>query len=228
MSLQPQAASQALSLYSVASSWHSRSLGNHRARVLADSTAELAWVRLEWRLPGLSLDGVQPVVVDERTGRVCGAHVISASWEGAEILFDPSSHRRHRLPSPFRRLLFFGGWRRRWSRQHSSDLPHGRSPVERSRLLDEEEDGAFEYRKVIGHRPHTEPGCACSGYSSRHGFGAYCKAWESALDPAQTPWCYVSASCALPGVRRGSFGQPHIDCAPGDRPSCPLRGICRD
>ena len=38
---------------------------------------------------------------------------------------------------------------------------------------------AWAKRKVV-----TESGCACSGFSNDHGFGAYCFPWE---DVAQAP-----------------------------------------
>ena len=44
----------------------------------------------------------------------------------------------------------------------------------------------------------TPKGCECNGYSNKHGYGAYCKAWEV---PDQQPWCYVDASC--PHMSRG-------------------------
>jgi hypothetical protein len=42
-----------------------------------------------------------------------------------------------------------------------------------------------------------------------HGYGARCHNWEG---PKQTPWCYVARNCSSPGVRRGSFGEGHIEC----------------
>ena len=63
--------------------------------------------------------------------------------------------------------------------------------------------------------------CTCSGFSNSHGFGAYCKAWESHLPGGefQMPWCYVNDQCKVgPGRRRGNFGKQHVDCvlqAPG-------------
>ena len=60
------------------------------------------------------------------------------------------------------------------------------------------------------------PGCACTGYSNKHGFGASCKAWEAHLPggEGQLPWCYVDDACTAPGVRRrrGSFGKSFADC----------------
>jgi hypothetical protein len=54
--------------------------------------------------------------------------------------------------------------------------------------------------------------CPCSGWSSKLGFGASCKAWEEKIAPHQTPWCYVADSCALAEKKKGSFGRKHIDC----------------
>jgi hypothetical protein len=56
--------------------------------------------------------------------------------------------------------------------------------------------------------------CACSGYKNKHGYGAYCKAWEDHLAAGQTPWCYTSANCSASQSRRGSFGHVHVDCEP--------------
>jgi len=58
-------------------------------------------------------------------------------------------------------------------------------------------------------------GCLCSGFANSHGFGAYCAAWESSLEPDQTPWCYVSDSCA--SGEAGSFNHKHADCARGEK-----------
>ena len=61
------------------------------------------------------------------------------------------------------------------------------------------------------------PGCRCSGYSNRHGYGGHCAAWEKALPggEGQRPWCYVDEQCAQ-GVqnsrRRGSFGKVYAEC----------------
>jgi len=38
----------------------------------------------------------------------------------------------------------------------------------------------------------TPEQCPCSGWSSKHGFGSYCKGWEL---EGQTPWCYVTEAC---------------------------------
>ena len=55
-------------------------------------------------------------------------------------------------------------------------------------------------------------GCQCSGYSNDHGFGAYCFGWEYDM---QTPWCYVSDSCASQNDSvKGSFGRKYAECAP--------------
>ena len=57
-------------------------------------------------------------------------------------------------------------------------------------------------------------GCACSGFSNKHGYGSSCKAWEEQQAPGQTPWCYTYANCSSIGVRKGSFGRPHVECEP--------------
>lgn len=54
----------------------------------------------------------------------------------------------------------------------------------------------------------TSSGCACSGYSNDHGFGAYCYGWEY---ETQVPWCYVDGSCASQETK-GSFGRKYADC----------------
>ena len=60
-------------------------------------------------------------------------------------------------------------------------------------------------------------GCPCSGASNKHGYGAFCKAWEEHIAPGQNPWCYTI--CTAPPksggeLRRGSFGLAHVDCVP--------------
>ena len=65
--------------------------------------------------------------------------------------------------------------------------------------------GAGEKPQVAyGHAANavTRHGCACSGVSSPHGFGASCAPWET---PEQAPWCYVDPSCPTP--TRGDFGK---------------------
>lgn len=93
--IEPSEAAAALALYSVASSWPDRSLGNHRARLrLDDAKVEIAWARVEWRLPGLPMEDRQRLVIkDEATGEhVRNVVVLSASWEAAELLFEPLGH----------------------------------------------------------------------------------------------------------------------------------------
>ena len=76
-------------------------------------------------------------------------------------------------------------------------------------------------------------GCKCSGFSSKLGFGSYCKGWEY---EGQTPWCYVGADCSAGAggasnerwarTENGSFGQPYEDCvwrAPSSSSSSPQR-----
>ena len=53
--------------------------------------------------------------------------------------------------------------------------------------------------------------CPCTGKKNSHGFGAYCAAWESKLDPEQTPWCYTTDSCPLARAK-GSFGMKYLSC----------------
>ena len=65
--------------------------------------------------------------------------------------------------------------------------------------------------EFVGHW-QAPAGCACSGYSSKLGYGASCKAWEEKIAPHQTPWCYVHNNCTLAERRKGSFGHRHIDC----------------
>ena len=79
---------------------------------------------------------------------------------------------------------------------------------------DEEEDYTYDEAEaeVVRWEPRKSPGCGCTGHKNAHGFGGYCKAWEEALDPGQTPWCYVADACVAPDVRRGSFGAKHVDC----------------
>jgi len=61
------------------------------------------------------------------------------------------------------------------------------------------------------------PGCKCTGYSNKHGFGASCAAWEAKVEGGQdqTPWCYVDDACPTAlgkGRRRGSFGKLYAEC----------------
>ena len=59
--------------------------------------------------------------------------------------------------------------------------------------------------------------CRCNGNSNPHGFGAYCRAWET---PTQAPWCYVPAECPA-GTAVGDYGkfdeckQPPSPFSPG-------------
>lgn len=64
------------------------------------------------------------------------------------------------------------------------------------------------------------PGCACTGFANKHGYGKYCYPWERSLDPAQIPWCYVGDGCSA-AVRRGSFGREHADCVLVHEPPSP-------
>lgn len=57
-------------------------------------------------------------------------------------------------------------------------------------------------------------GCRCSGYTNKHGYGAYCKAWEETLAPGQIPWCYTFPNCTVSAKKKGSFGQSHVECSP--------------
>ncbi|KAL1508348.1 hypothetical protein AB1Y20_004458 [Prymnesium parvum] len=65
---------------------------------------------------------------------------------------------------------------------------------------------------------HTRSGCDCSGFSSEHGFGRYCYAWEAAY---QDSWCYVADSCTGRSVRKGSFGRRYDLCTSAPYPSPP-------
>ena len=88
--LEPQRATQVLEQFTTASSddWPGRSYGNHRARLRLDGGG-LAWARVEWRLPGLAMQDRRLLLIDERTGSpVHNLHVVSASSEAAEILFE--------------------------------------------------------------------------------------------------------------------------------------------
>ena len=86
------AAKAVLASYGVATQWPDRSLGNHRARLRLSATGDVAWARVEWRLPGLPMqERQQLVLVDEETGStVRSLLVVSASWEAAEVLFEPT------------------------------------------------------------------------------------------------------------------------------------------
>ena len=79
--------------------------------------------------------------------------------------------------------------------------------------------GSTPYAPLAGWR--APDGCACSGYSNKHGYGASCKAWEDAIAPGQTPWCYTHANCSSVLVRKGSFGHRHVDCEPWYEPLPP-------
>ena len=56
---------------------------------MTPGTAELAWARVDWRLPGLSMEDKQPMLVNGATGEfVRGAQYVSVSSERAEIVFE--------------------------------------------------------------------------------------------------------------------------------------------
>lgn len=67
-------------------------------------------------------------------------------------------------------------------------------------------DKWVESRKGWG----TPSKCACTGYSNKHGYGAYCKAWEV---PEQTPWCYIGEGCPLPASGLGTFKHRFLECS---------------
>ena len=199
--LEPQRAAQVLEQFTTARSddWPSRSYGNHRARLRLDGGG-LAWARVEWRLPGLVMQDRTLLLIDEHTGAtVRSLHVVSASSEAAEILFEVKEGRGSA-----------GGSARRQPRS-------GRRPRS-NRNRDEDETYSYDEhpasRKATMWEARKQPGCGCTGHKNAHGFGGFCKAWEEALDPGQRPWCYVSDECAAPDVRRGSFGAKHVDCSP--------------
>ena len=199
--LEPQRAAQVLERFTTARSddWPSRSYGNHRARLRLDGGG-LAWARVEWRLPGLVMQDRTLLLIDEHTGAtVRSLHVVSASSEAAEILFEVKEGRGSA-----------GGSARRQPRS-------GRRPRS-NRNRDEDETYSYDEhpasRKATMWEARKQPGCGCTGHKNAHGFGGFCKAWEEALDSRQTPWCYVSDACAVPDVRRGSFGAKHVDCSP--------------
>ena len=190
--ISPQAASRDLSMFGVTTrdDWPSRSLGNHRARLQLDGSGdELAWARVDWRLPGINMEGRQPVLIDERTGKMVNVFVVSSSSDFGVILFEANGSAR--------------GKRRR---QPARELSREPRSADASYTYDDDRPASWQPRK--------EAGCKCSGYKNAHGFGAYCKAWEEGLDPNQTPWCYVSAACAADDVQRGSFGERFLNCAP--------------
>ena len=187
----PRAASQVLSLFKVSEEWPSRSLGNHRVRLQLDDDAEMAWARVEWRLPGLQMEDRQPVLINEHTGRRVSVVVVSATSDAAEILFEANDSARRR-----------GGARG----------DRRRRPGELRRQADD--SYTYDESTPVAWKPRTEAGCQCTGYKNAHGFGAHCKAWEEGLDPNQTPWCYVSTTCRADDVRRGSFGEAFVNCAP--------------
>ena len=196
--LEPQHAAQVLEQFTTArpDDWPSRSLGNHRARLSLDGGG-LSWARVEWRLPGLVMQDRTLVLIDERTGAaVRNLHVVSASSEAAEILFEAKEGRGAAA----------GGSARR--QPHSGRRPSSSRDEEDSYSYDE----PASRRRATAWEPRKSPGCGCTGHRNAHGFGGYCKAWEEALDPDQTPWCYVADACAAPDVRRGSFGAKHVDC----------------
>ena len=205
--LTPSQAEQTLAMHGVASEWPSRSLGSHRVRLEldGDGSGDMAWARVEWRLPGLPMQGRRMVLVDERTGSmVRSLYVVSASTEAAEILFEFAGSSSRGQPS-----------RRR--------EPPAREGLRREENYDDT-SYTYEEEEPTSWKPRTEPGCGCTGYKNGHGFGAYCKAWEEALDPSQTPWCYVSKSCAASGVHSGSFGERFIDCVPVRSGKAPAPG----
>ena len=196
--LEPQRAAQVLEQFTTARSddWPSRSYGNHRARLSLDGGG-LAWARVEWRLPGLDMQDRTLLLIDERTGAtVRNLHVVSASSEAAEILFEVKEGRKST-----------GGSARRQPR--SGRRPRSNRNEDESYSYDEQPS-----RKATVWEARKQPGCGCTGHKNAHGFGGFCKAWEEALDSRQTPWCYVSDACTVPDVRRGSFGAKHVDCSP--------------
>ena len=100
--LEPQRATQVLEQFTTASSddWPGRSYGNHRARLRLDGGG-LAWARVEWRLPGLAMQDRTLLLIDERTGSpVHNLHVVSASSEAAEILFEAKVWEDNPNPDP--------------------------------------------------------------------------------------------------------------------------------
>ena len=114
--LDPGSAKRSLDLYSVASSWPDRSLGNHRARLRIDppsSTAAagdgIVFARIQWRLPGLPMDERrQLVLVDEATGEAIKSHmIVSASWELCELLFEPEPPAPGSTPGARHFLLYY-------------------------------------------------------------------------------------------------------------------------
>ena len=197
--LEPQRAAQVLEQFTTARSddWAGRSYGNHRARLRLDGGG-LAWARIEWRLPGLVMQDRTLLLIDERTGAtVHNLHVVSASSEAAEIIFEVKEGRGSAGGSARRQPR--SGRRPRSNRDGDETYSYDEHPASRKATT-------WEARK--------QPGCGCTGHKNAHGFGGFCKAWEEALDPGQRPWCYVSDACAVPDVRRGSFGAKHVDCSP--------------
>ena len=176
--MSPDLARRALSLYRIATTaWPARSFGSHRARLVLDAPGDIAWARVEWRLPGLPMANRKLILVDERTGStVRGVHVVSATTEAAEILFDASDERGG------------GGGARRFALRR----PRRRNQRDSSYSYDYDAAGA-EGRRRRGSRrlmwrPRGAP-CGCSGYSNAHGYGSSCKAWESHLDPVHSCGC---------------------------------------
>ena len=69
-----------------------------------------------------------------------------------------------------------------------------------------EEDGGAGGASLV-----SDHGCACTGRSNPHGYGAWCKRWEV---PGQRPWCYVAAECPSPHPL-GDYGR-FDECPSGD------------
>jgi hypothetical protein len=67
-----------------------RPLGNHRALLrVQPGPSELAWARVEWRLPGLAVEDHQPLLVNAETGAmVRGVMYASASSERGDVVFE--------------------------------------------------------------------------------------------------------------------------------------------
>jgi len=85
----------------------------------------------------------------------------------------------------------------------------GAGTVKRLREQAAAHDTAMESLKM-----KTRSGCRCSGFSSEHGFGRYCNAWETAWED---PWCYVDETCASATVKKGSFGRDRKSVGEGER-----------
>ena len=81
MAIDTSSAVAALALYGLAASWPSRSLGNHRARLRLDDTkGEVAWARVEWRLPGLQMEERQVVLAEEVGTGASALTTGAAAW----------------------------------------------------------------------------------------------------------------------------------------------------